>query len=239
MEGIEEPPRELRVLSSRIELEDVLGRVLFPSPLQGPWLPFLRFADTITSGGGDDPEGHTHQEEEALNYVIAGRVDYDDETGHRSVLGPGAVELLTAHDEARHKVMGAGQAPGTRWLSVVVRCPPTSGAAGHRFQVAPGPTPIPVGKTVVERLLVGPDAAVESEAGLECTDIDFRRDGRCVCPVGGDRRAVAYVFDGAGFIDRQPVETGVGVLIENLTKITIQAKSGARVLVASVPRRPV
>lgn len=238
MAGMEEMPRELRVVTSRIELEDVSGRVLFPTPVQGPWLPFLRFADTITSGAGDDPEGHTHLEEEALNYVITGRVDYDDETGHRSVLGPGAVELLTAHEETRHKVMGGAQAPGTRWLSVVVRCPPASGASGHRFQVAPGPPPIPVSKTVEERLLVGPDAAVDSGAGLECVDLHFRKDGRCVCPVGAERRAAAYVFEGSGSIDRLPVEVGVGVLVENLTKITIQAKSGTRVLVASVPRRP-
>jgi len=238
MAGAEEPSREFRVTSSRIELDDVSGRVLFPSPLQGPWLPFQRFADTLTTGGGDDPEGHTHREEEVLNYVIEGRVDYEDDAGHRSVLEPGSVELLTAREETRHKLMGPAPGPRTRWASVVVRCPASIGAPAHRFQVASGPTPIPSGEAALVRFLVGPDAPVASGCGLECIEIGFRAHGRYVCPVGGRRRVVAYVFEGSGSVDDQLLEVGVGALMENVTKVSIQAKSGTRLLLASVPRTP-
>ncbi|MGA7860972.1 MAG: pirin family protein [Thermoplasmata archaeon] len=236
MAGTEGTSREFRVVSSRIDLDDVSGRVLFPSPLQGPWLPFQRFADTITTGGGDDTEGHTHQEEEVLNYVIEGRVDYEDDAGHRSVLEPGSVELLTAREETSHKLMGLKPGPRTRWVSVVVRCPPSIGASAHRFQVASGPAPIQSGKAALVRFLVGPDAPVASGCGLECIEIGFRTHGRCVCPVGPQRRAVAYVFDGSGSLDNQLLEVGVGALMENVTQVTIQAKSGTRLLLASVPR---
>jgi redox-sensitive bicupin YhaK (pirin superfamily) len=237
MAGMEGAPRELRVMSSRIELADVTGRVLFPQPAQGPWLPFVRFADTMTTGGGDDPEGHTHLEEEVLNYVIAGRVDYEDDAGHRSVLDRGTLELLTAHEETRHKMMGAAGVSGTRWLSVVVGLPRASEGPSHRFQVAPCAAPIEAGDAAQERLLVGPDAPVQSGAGLECVEIGFVREGRCVCPVGAGRRAVAYVFEGTATVGNQELEVGVGALIENAAKIAIQANQGTQVLLASVPRR--
>ncbi|MCI4347473.1 MAG: pirin family protein, partial [Thermoplasmata archaeon] len=217
-------------------LEDVAGRVLFPSPLQGPWLPFLRLAETVTTGGGDDPGGHSHFEEEVLNYVVDGRVEYEDEEGHRSVLEPGTVELLTAREEARHKLVGLKQNSLTRWLSVVVRCPRSAGEPSHRMQVAPGPIPTRVGEGPLERLLVGPGAAVESGAGLECVDIEFRQAGRCVCPIGGRRRAAAYVYEGSGTVDDQLVEAGAGRLMDNVAKVSIRAESGTRLLLASAPR---
>jgi redox-sensitive bicupin YhaK (pirin superfamily) len=237
MTGIEEPPRELRVVASRIELADVSGRVLFPSPVQGPWLPFLRFADTITMGGGDDPEGHTHLEEEVLNYVVEGRVDYEDDAGHASVLEPGTLELLTAREETRHKLVGSKGGTRTRWLSVVVRLAAGSGGSSHRFQVASCPAPIEAGEAAVMRFLVGPDAPVQSGAGLECNALEFRQDGQCDAPVGPERRAIVYVMDGSGSVGHQDLEVGVGALIENSTKISIRAHSGTRVLLASAPRR--
>lgn len=237
MAGIEEPTRSFGVVSSQIELEDVAGRVLFPSPLQGPWLPFLRFAETITTGGGDDPGGHSHLEEEVLNYVIEGRVEYEDEEGHRSVFEPGTVEFLTAREETRHKLVGLKQNGRTRWLSLVVRCPRGVGEPSRRTQIAPGPMPTRGGDGPLERLLVGPEAAVTSVAGLECVDIEFRQAGRCVCPVGRQRRAAAYMYEGSGKVDDQVVVGGTGRLMDNVTGVSIQAESGTRVLLASAPRR--
>ncbi|MGC2288425.1 MAG: pirin family protein [Thermoplasmata archaeon] len=239
MAGIDGAPRHLRVVSSQIELDDISGRVLFPSPAQGPWLPFLRIAETSTSGGGDDPEGHTHREEEVLNYIVEGRVEYEDDVGRRALLGPGSVELLTAREETRHKLMGAIEPTRTRWLSVVVRCVPEMGEPDHRAQVAHGPPPARRGDATLERLLVGPDSPVVSGAGLECVDIEFRKEGRCVCLIGRERRAVAYVFEGSGSVDGQLADAGAGALIDNVTEVSIQARTGTRVLLASAPRRQI
>jgi redox-sensitive bicupin YhaK (pirin superfamily) len=237
MVRMEESPRQMRVASSRIDLSDVSGRVLFPSPVQGPWLPFLRFADSITTGGGDDPEGHTHVEEEVLNYIVQGRTEYEDNTGHRTILEPGMLELLTAREETRHKLMGLKDVAGTRWLSVVVRLPRDYGGPSHRFQVTRAPAPLDAGEVAAERFLVGPESPVESGAGLAVTDLEFRKEGQCNCPIGSERRAVVYVFDGSAAVGGQPLQTGDGELIENAAKISVRAHPGARVLLASVPRR--
>jgi redox-sensitive bicupin YhaK (pirin superfamily) len=232
-----EPPRVLRVAASQIELDDVSGRVLFPSPTQGPWLPFLRFADTRTLGGGDDPEGHTHVEEEVLNYILEGHAEYEDEAGHRSVLEPGSVELLSARDETRHKLVGLGQTEWMRWISIVVRGPLVPGGPTDRSPAAKGLAPRWADDVTAARFLVGPEGALSSGAGMECVDIEFQREGPCICPIGRERRAIAYVFAGSGTIDGLPTDPGVGALIDRANEITIAAKSGTRILLASAPRR--
>ena len=236
MPGSGSSPRVTLVVPSRMDLSDVSGRVLFPSPVQGPWLPFQRFADTTTSGGGDDPEGHAHSEEEVLNYIVAGRADYEDDAGRHSVLASGSLELLTAREETRHKLTGQPQAPGTRWLSVVVRFPRGVEGPSRRFQVVTELTTIPAGESVAVRFLVGPDTPAQSGTGLECDDVEFQGSGEYVRPLGGDRRAVAYVYEGTSSIEGHAIEAGVGALIENSIKISLRGKPGTRVLLASVPR---
>jgi redox-sensitive bicupin YhaK (pirin superfamily) len=212
---------------------------LFPSPLQGPWLPFLRLADTITNGGGDDPEGHTHEEEEVLNYIVNGEVDYEDDARHRDHLVAGTLELLTAREETHHKLIGPPGVADTRWLSVVVRCPRTEAGPAHRFQIARCPAPIGTGDGAVERFLVGPDAPLQSAVGLECVDIGFRQEGSCVCPLSSERRAVAYMFEGSGTVAGQRLEVGVGLLMEHATTVAVHASAGSRLLLASMPQKPI
>jgi len=234
MARVEEPERELRVVASRMELDDVSGRVLFPTPAQGPWIPFVRFAETVATGGDIDAEGHPHRQEEVMNYLLEGRVEYEDDVGHRSVLEPGTVVLFTAREEARHNLI-PNQTPRARWLSVLVRCPPTAGGPPHRVQIAPVPVPVRPGEGTLERPLIGPEAPLASSAGLECVDIEFRATGRCVCPVGRERRAVAYVYDGSGWVDDQPLDAGAGALLENAVEVTLRGESGTRVLLATAP----
>jgi quercetin 2,3-dioxygenase len=227
--------RVLRVVSSRIDLDDTSGRVLFPSMAQGPWLPFLRFAETRTTRAENDPGGHPHRREEVMNYILEGHVDYEDDLGHRSLLGPGTVVLLTARDEVRHNLIANSDSPA-RWLSVVVECPPSSGEPYHRFQTAPGATPAPAGDGSIERRLVGSGAPVLASSGLTCTDVELRAGARCVRTLPRGQRAVVYVYEGSGRVDDRPVETGNGALLENATEIVFRAETGARVLFASAPR---
>lgn len=238
MRDLDEPAREIRVVSSQIDLGDISGRVLFPTRTQGPWLPFLRFAETTTRGGGDDQVGHTHREEEVVNYLVTGQAESEDPAGSRSTLEAGAVELLTANSETHHKFKGLSPAVETQWISVVVRCLKSAAVFPYRSQIAVGPRPpLEVGVTV-ERPVVGSRASVVSDVGLECTDVEFLRAGRCTCPVGPGRRTVAYFLSGSGTIGDQELKTGTAALIDGVENLSIRSESAARIIVASVPRRP-
>jgi|HubBroStandDraft_1064217.scaffolds.fasta_scaffold133404_2 redox-sensitive bicupin YhaK (pirin superfamily) len=228
------PSRELRVVASHIDLEDVSGRVLFPTPAQGPWMPFARFAETVSTGGRTDTETHSHLREEVANYVLEGRVEYEDDLGRRSILEPGTVALFTARDEARHNLV-PNLSPRARWCSVIVRCPPTTTGPSHRVQIAPAPGPVPGADGIIQRPLVGLDAPVASSCGLECLDLQFSGPGRWVGPLGRKRRAVAYVLDGRSRIDDHPVDAGAGALIESAMELLVVAEAPARLLIASAP----
>jgi redox-sensitive bicupin YhaK (pirin superfamily) len=229
------PGHEIVVIASHTDLEDVSGRVLFPTPRVGPFLPFVRFAETLATGRGDESGGHVHRREEVFNYIVEGRVEYTDDLDRRSVLEPGTVALLSAREEAHHNLT-ARPDPRARWLSVVAEVPATASGPAHRVQFAM-PTPsVPPGGEVVERQLVGRRASVRSVAGLKCVAIEFVRDGRCVCPLGSGRRAVAYTYEGAATLDGGVVPAGSGALIDDRSELSVEARAGARVLLASVPR---
>jgi redox-sensitive bicupin YhaK (pirin superfamily) len=230
--------RVLQVVSSRIDLDDTSGRVLFPSMVQGPWLPFLRFAETRTTRAENDPGGHPHRREEVMNYILEGHVEYEDDLGRRSLLGPGTVAFLTAGGEARHNLIVSSDAPA-RWLSVVIECPPSSGGPSDRVQIAPNPAPAPAGDGCIGRRLVGSGSPVLSRSGLACTDVELREGAQCARPLEQGRRAVAYVYEGSAWVDDRLVETGNGALLENATETTLRAETGARVLFASAPRSQV
>ncbi len=218
-----------------MDLEDVSGRVLFPSPEHGPWLPLLRFADTTTTRAGDPSEPHSHRREEVLNYVLEGEVEYEDDTGQRSRLGSGAVALLTAQETALHNLTPRAP-PRARWISLVVRCSSASGGPGHMVQIARGPLPARNGDGCVERRIAGRGGAVSSNAGLECAEIEFRAEGRCLGRVGRDRRAVGYLLEGSGRIDGAEIDVGQGALLEDTPEVEIRGRPGTRVILVSAPR---
>lgn len=231
---IGESTRTVRVVASRIDLEDVSGRVLFPSMAQGPWTPFLRFAETVATGGGIDPEGHPHRDEEVLTYVLDGEVDHEDAEGSRTVLGAGSAVLFAARSETRHNLVAH---PGSRarWLSVVIRLPGGDVGPDHRVQFAPAPLPAGEKPGARERRVVGPGAALVASSALECTELELRANVRHTWSIGRGRRAVVYVLDGRATIDEQPVEISSGALLENATAVSLNTESGARLIVASAP----
>jgi redox-sensitive bicupin YhaK (pirin superfamily) len=218
-----------------MDTEDLSGRVLFPTPAQGPWLPFLRLAETSTTRPGGESERHTHRREEVLNYMVEGEAQYVDDAGERTVIGPGAVALLTAREEGAHDLVPKAP-PRARWVSVVVRCPSTVGGPPSVVQIARGGIPTRFGEGTVERQLAGRGGAVASSVGLDCRVVEFRADGACRCPVGRGRRGFAYLLEGSGHVDGSPVAHGSGALLNDIDEVEIVATVGTQVFLGSAPR---
>jgi redox-sensitive bicupin YhaK (pirin superfamily) len=223
--------RRLKVSAEPIELANVAGRTLFPSPIQGAWLPFERFAESRTSERNDSTL-HSHGSQEVLTYVLDGTADSEEEGGTHTTLPTGWVDLLLAEKERQHELASADGAPA-RWLSVVLRLPPRAlGDAPflHQAEACRSETPAPgVSLTVVR------SSGPQNPTGLELIDLRF---GAIVTwehriPVG--HRGLAYVLDGDGAIDGDVVSAGVGILVENVTGFTLRSSRGFRVVLASAP----
>jgi redox-sensitive bicupin YhaK (pirin superfamily) len=229
-------PGRVAIVSSHPELDDPSTRLLMPTAEQGPFLPFDRFAETVATGR-ESPGRHPHLAEEVVAYVLEGSIRHEEGEGPSTVLRPGSVLVLTAHEEIRHALsMESGTDDGgARWLSLVLRIPWHTEQPPTSLQIKDaGDASADLGGTI-RRPVVGPRARADSSLGLECTDIEFTRESDIRLEVGTGRRGVAYVVRGMGTIEKHPVGMGQGALLDNVGIVTITGSPGFRVFVASVP----
>ena len=225
--------RSLTVAHGEIDASDKTTSLLFPSREHGPWLPFERFAETMTTSRSKLGR-HSHQAEEVVIYLVEGEVDHMDAAGRREALTPGSVAVLTAHEEISHDLeMLKGKR--ARWLSVVVRLPWHTEPPPTTVQIKTAGDAIEGSDGTVQRAVVGPLARADGSSGLECTDIEFARQATAFFRLGRDRRAVAYVLNGSGMIDDVPLKSGSGALLENMSAVAIGGVPGYRLVLASVP----
>lgn len=223
-------------IASHPDLSDPSTRLLMPTAEQGPFLPFDRFAQTVAMRA-ESLGRHPHLAEEVVVYVLEGSVRHEGEDGSPTVLGPGSVVVLTAHDEIRHALIPEAGTVGAsaRWLSIVLRLP---------WHTEPPPTALQIRDAgeategiegVTQRPLVGRLARADSSMGLECTDLEFTRRHDLRFPVGLDRRGVAYVLRGTGSIEKQTIAAGQGALLDHVGLVTLSGTTGFRVFLSTVP----
>src|SRR5437773_1508292 len=75
-----------------------------------------------------------------------------------------------------------------------------------------------------------------ASSGLELIDIGFAKEATAFLRVGRDRRGIAYVLSGIGSVENHGLEPGHGVLLENMSGLSLHGEAGYRVALASVPR---
>src|SRR6266566_3910927 len=118
------PHGRVMIRSSHEDLSDPTSHLLMPTAEQGPFPPFDRFAETVTTRRMQVGL-HPHLAEEVVAYVLDGSVHHEDGAGTHTVLFPGSVLVVTAHQEIRHELTMQPTQEGrsARWLSIVLRLP--------------------------------------------------------------------------------------------------------------------
>jgi redox-sensitive bicupin YhaK (pirin superfamily) len=224
--------RRIVAAASRIDVSDVSSRLLFPTPQQGPWLPFRRYAETIATSR-KKPGPHSHNRELVAVYVLEGNVDHEDGRRERTSLASGDVLTLTAGQETEHQLM-IGKGRTASWVSLVLALPSTTAATWNVARLRPVRPP-PAADGTIQTDLVGGTTGIRAETGLNWTEIEFVQEGTSFVHVGNERRAVAYVLRGPGSIENQSTDTGVGMMMEGVAGVALTGEPGFRVLLASVP----
>lgn len=228
--------RSLKIVHGEIDASDRTTSLLFPNRDQGPWLPFERFSETMTTARTKLGR-HPHQTQEVLIYMVEGEVDHVDGSGKREALTPGSVAVLTAHEEISHDLeMLRGKR--ARWLSVVIRMPWHTEPPPTKVQIKTAGAATEQSDGTVQKPVVGPLARADASSGLECTDIEFARNATAFFRIGRGRRAVAYVLSGSGMVDDVPIKSGSGALLENTSAVAIGGSPGYRIVLATVPVPP-
>ena len=105
------------IRSSHEDLSDPTSHLLMPTAEQGPFPPFDRFAETVATKR-IQVGLHPHLAEEVVAYVLDGYVHHED-GGTHTVLSPGSVLVVTAHQEIRHELTMQPSQEGrsARWQS--------------------------------------------------------------------------------------------------------------------------
>src|SRR5947208_13453562 len=165
---------QVMIRSSHEDLSDPTAHLLMPTAEQGPFPPFDRFAESVATSRMQAGL-HPHLSEEVVVYVLDGYVRHEDGTGNHTVMNPGSVLVVTAHQEIRHELtmQPSQEARSARWLSIVLRLPWHTQAPVTSVQIKDAGDAIPLTTTVVERPVVGSRARADSALGLECTDFEF------------------------------------------------------------------
>jgi len=221
------------IRSSHEDLSDPTSHLLMPTAEQGPFPPFDRFAETVATRR-IQVGLHPHLAEEVVTYVIDGLVHHEDGSGNHTVLNPGSVLVVTAHEEVRHELTMQPSQEGrsARWLSIVLRLPWHTEAPPTSVQIKDAGDATESIDGTVRRPVVGPLAFMQ----LECTDLEFTREADVSLPIDHGRRGVAYVLRGSGMIEKKPIEMGHGALFENVARLALSGSPGFRVFLATVPR---
>lgn len=149
---------------------------------------------------------HPHRGIETITYVLAGKVAHGDSLGNSGVIGPGAVQWMTAGKGIIHQEMPAGDGQGRMYgFQLWANLPRRHKMTAPRYQEF-GPDEIPVahGPEGVEARVIcgelfGTRGPVEG-IGVDPAYFDLRLEGRkeIEIPVPPERHAFAYIFEGEG-----------------------------------------
>ena len=156
------------IRSSHEDLSDPTSHLLMPTAEQRPFPPFDRFAETVATRR-IQVGLHPHLAEEVVTYVIDGLVHHEDGSGNHTILNPGSVLVVTAHEEVRHELtmQPAQEGRSARWLSIVLRLPWHTEAPPTSIQIKDAGDATESIDGTLRRPVVGPSARAETFMQLE------------------------------------------------------------------------
>ncbi len=205
--------------------------------------PFLLFDDFRNDDPAHFQKGfpwHPHRGIETITYVLAGEVEHGDSLGNKGVLGPGAVQWMTAGSGIMHQEMPKGNAAGQmHGFQLWANLPSALKMTAPRYQDIKGsdiPQIIDDDGTCV-RVITGdfwgkrgPVDGIAADPMY--LDVSIAPNLRKTLPVDTYSQAFAYVFAGAGTF--QDASTPRGVRVEKELggqELNIRDMSGNRTLV--------
>lgn len=205
--------------------------------------PFLLFDDFRNDDPAHFQKGfpwHPHRGIETITYVLAGEVEHGDSLGNKGVLGPGAVQWMTAGSGIMHQEMPKGNAAGQmHGFQLWANLPSALKMTTPRYQDIKGsdiPQIIDDDGTCV-RVITGdfwgkrgPVDGIAADPMY--LDVSIAPNLRKTLPVDTYSQAFAYVFAGAGTF--QDASTPRGVRVEKELggqELNIRDMSGNRTLV--------
>jgi len=187
--------------------------------------------DIIAPGGGFEP--HPHQNMEIVTYVLSGALAHEDSMGHREVIRPGEVQVMSAGTGVVHSEFNGSKEEPVRLLQLWIM--PRHKGAAPRWEQRGFPQ-----SDRTNRLL--PVVSSGEEPGTLAIDQDATiyvsklTAGHVVThATSPGRRLYLFVATGAVTANGRDIAAGDQARIENETTLDIQAENESEIILLDLP----
>lgn len=192
---------------------------------------------------------HPHRGFETVTYVLDGEMEHEDSAGHRSLLGPGDVQWMTAGRGIVHSEMPSHrmQQRGGRMhgFQIWVNLPARHKMAAPHYQEIPRaaiPEPATPDSLALVRVIageaLGARAVIATRTPIGFLHWTFAPGASVAVPVPPDHAVCVYVFDGAVFVAGREVKDGELAVLGDGNAVHFEAGERAQALLLSgVPQR--
>jgi quercetin 2,3-dioxygenase len=209
--------------------------------------PFLLFDEF----GSDDPSGyiagfpdHPHRGFETVTYMLDGLMKHRDNKGHEGVIGPGAVQWMTAGSGLIHSEMPQQSEGLMRGFQLWVNLPAKDKMRAPRYQEIPADRFVEhkAAPGVTLKVIAGTVGGVTgpvTDIAVDPVYLDLRLEGGAAHRIDlpTEHQAFAYVFGGAARIGGTDVTTGHLALLDSGDHVSVTAgpEGAALVVIAGQP----
>jgi len=224
-----------------VRLTRVIGQ-----PALDSFDPFLLLDELRSDDANDYIEGfpnHPHRGFETVTYMLAGRMRHGDNQGNSGLLGPGAVQWMTAGRGLVHSEIPE-QKDGLMWgFQLWVNLPAKDKLMKPRYQDIQGDQvpEVDLGPGARARVLVGTVNGVKGPVMEVATDplyfdLHLEPNASCTATLPEGHNAFAYVYQGGAKIGA----AGTGIKSQEMALLTRGAslpvtagEQGARMIVVA------
>ncbi|HXM81295.1 MAG TPA: pirin family protein [Burkholderiales bacterium] len=207
--------------------------------------PFLLLDEFRSDDAADYLAGfpeHPHRGFETVTYMLAGRMRHRDNQGNTGLLGPGAVQWMTAGRGIVHSEMPEQENGLMQGFQLWVNLPAKDKMIAPRYQdIEPARIPevaIPGGRVrVIAGSFGGASGPVQADATAPLYLDVFLKNGEFQAAVPVEHNAFAYIYDGSLDIAGRTLKRGELAVLSSGDAFAARAgDAGARfILVAGRP----
>ena len=196
------------------------------------WGPLRVFNDDVVQPGGGFGM-HPHKDMEIITYVLEGELEHRDHLGHREVIRPGEVQVMSAGKGIVHAELNPSETNPVHLLQLWII--PRTRAGEPRYEQRPFSQAQRSGRLlpVVSSGDVENTIAIDQDAIVYVSSL--KRGERLTHTSKPNRHAYLFVTKGSLVVNGNPVNTGDQLRAKDETELKIDAQDDAELILLDLP----
>lgn len=201
-------------------------------PANVGWGPLRVFNDDIIHGGGGFPT-HPHRDMEIVTYVIDGELEHKDHLGHRGIIHPGELQVMSAGKGIRHSEYNPSKTKDVRLIQLWIE--PRTTDLPPRWEQKLFKPEERRGRLlqVVSDGSISNTLAIDQDAAIFVSSLSSGQ--KVVYDSKPGRHAYLFVIDGAVELNGTPLANGDQARVKDESTLIIKATKDAELILLDLP----